>query len=115
MSLVRRPLSRFLGVTTLPSPRLEVSNNVVKVFVEEDTVYKLSDLENAFRRHRLGNIYNEFENSLKSFLKSYTRLVIEVVRESKLDLFDIVLPRIGKERILFGEFVGEYIIGSLDD
>jgi len=99
----------------LPSPRLEVSNNVVKVFVEEDTVYELSDLENAFRKHRLGNIYNEFENSLKSFLKSYTRLVIEVVRESKLDLFDIVLPRIGKERILFGEFVGEYIIGSLDD
>jgi hypothetical protein len=112
---VRRLLTRSLRVTTLSSPRLKIRNNVVRVFVEEDRVYEWFVLENLFRAHKLGSLYNEFVENLKSFLKTYCKLVIEACKESKLDVFDIVLPRIGKEKVLFGEFVGEHIIGSFDD
>jgi len=112
---VERLLRDFLRVITLSSPQVEVADNVIRVVVEEDRAYRWGELEDAFRLRGFSQIYSDFECSVKNFLKSCARLVAEAFRECGLEVFDVSLPRVGPEKVLFGEFVGEHVIGFAEN
>lgn len=93
-------------------PRVEVLEDIVKITIEEDKPYDWESLERVLEKHELASLSGSLEDEIKDLLNRYSKLLDEVVSDGA---YDIVKPWFNSGSFYFGELIGTYSFGRIND